>query len=162
MQIIREHRQQPQQQERPQFLKKTLRKLMRRNLSSLMALYEENSTLLFRLIPEVRSIAVGGELQIDQPLPLLLKIQEQSPYTTTLNLTHRFIGESGQEEEPSARIRLYHDSDQCEVMSMSQGESLRSFLSLVKDGDENLDVRWRLNLFLNHWLRYCLEQGYQF
>jgi len=39
---------------------------------------------------------------------------------------------------------------------------LRSFLSLIKSGEENLDARWRLNLFLNHWLRYCLEQGYQF
>lgn len=127
-----------------------------------MGLYEENSSLLFRLIPEVRTIAVGEEQQIPQPLPLILKIEEQSPYTTTLILTHRFVGVDGREEEPSARIRLYYDSDQCEVMSMSQGDSLRSFLSLVKSGEKNLDVRWRLNLFLNHWLRYCLDQGYQF
>ncbi len=158
MQIIRENQRPQQRRERPQFL----RKLTRHNLSSLMGLYEENSSLLFRLIPEIRIIAAGDEQQILQPLPLILKIEEQSPYTTTLILTHRFVGPTGQEEEPSAKIRLYYDSDQCEVMSMSRGESLRSFLSLVKDGEENLDVRWRLNLFLNHWLRYCLEQGYQF
>ncbi len=158
MQIIRGHQITPQQRERPLFL----RKLLRPGLTSLMGLYEENSSLLFRLMPEVRSIEVGSEQMIESPLPLILKIREQSPYTTTLVLTHRFIGESGQEEEPSARIRLYHDSDQCEVMSMSQGESLRSFLSLVRSGEENLDARWRLNLFLNHWLRYCLDQGYQF
>jgi uncharacterized protein YqiB (DUF1249 family) len=158
MQIVRKnHQQQP-----PLFLQKTLRRLMRRNLSSLMELYEENSVLLFRLIPEVRNLAVSSEQQLVRPLPLLLKIREQSPYTTTLILTHRFIGTSGAEEEPSAKIRLYHDSDQCEVLSLSQGESLRSFLSLVRAGEENLDVRWRLNLFLNHWLRYCIEQGYQF
>ena len=139
-----------------------MRKLVRHNLTSLMGLYEENSSLLFRLIPEIRSLEVGSEQQLENPLPLILKIQEQSPYTTTLNLTHRFIGESGEEEEPSAKIRLYYDSDQAEVLSMSQGESLRSFLSLIKSGEENLDARWRLNLFLNHWLRYCLEQGYQF
>lgn len=139
-----------------------MRKLLRHNLTSLMSLYEENSSLLFRLIPQVRSIGVGSEQLISQPLPLILKIREQSPYTTTLILTHRFIGAGGEEEEPSARIRLYYDSDQAEVLSMSQGESLRSFLSLVKSGEENLDARWRLNLFLNHWLRYCLEQEYQF
>ena len=158
MQIIRDQQAQPTPQERPQFL----RKLVRHNLTSLMGLYEENSSLLFRLAPEVRDLAVGSEQVVTSPLPLILKIQEQSPYTTTLLLTHRFVGECGQEEEPSAKIRLYYDSDQCEVMSMSQGESLCSFLSLVRDGEENLDVRWRLNLFLNHWLRYCLEQGYQF
>ncbi|MBT3308489.1 MAG: DUF1249 domain-containing protein [Gammaproteobacteria bacterium] len=147
-----------QQRERSLFM----RKLVRHNLTSLMGLYEENSSLLFRLIPEIRSLEVGSEQQLENPLPLILKIQEQSPYTTTLNLTHRFIGESGEEEEPSAKIRLYYDSDQAEVLSMSQGESLRSFLSLIKSGEENLDARWRLNLFLNHWLRYCLEQGYQF
>ena len=147
-----------QQRERSLFM----RKLVRHNLTSLMGLYEENSSLLFRLIPEIRSLEVGREQQLENPLPLILKIQEQSPYTTTLNLTHRFIGESGEEEEPSAKIRLYYDSDQAEVLSMSQGESLRSFLSLIKSGEENLDARWRLNLFLNHWLRYCLEQGYQF
>ena len=147
-----------QQRERSLFM----RKLVRHNLTSLMGLYEENSSLLFRLIPEIRSLEVGSEQQLENPLPLILKIQEQSPYTTTLNLPHRFIGESGEEEEPSAKIRLYYDSDQAEVLSMSQGESLRSFLSLIKSGEENLDARWRLNLFLNHWLRYCLEQGYQF
>jgi len=157
MQIIRDNQVQ-QHQERP----RVLRKLLRHNLSSLMGLYEENSSLLFRLIPEVRTVAVGSEQLIESPLPLILRIEEQSPYTTTLMLTHRFTMEDGVEQEPSAKIRLYHDSDQCEVMSMSQGESLRSFLSLVKSGEENLDARWRLNLFLNHWLRYCIEQGYQF
>lgn len=136
--------------------------MVRHNLTTLMRLYEENASLLFRLIPDLRERAVESEAVITAPLPLQLTIVEQSPYTTTLILTHRFVGENGEEEEPSARIRLYHDSDQCEVMSMSQGDSLRSFLSLVKSGEENLDARWRLNLFLNHWLRYCLEQGYRF
>ncbi len=139
-----------------------IRKLLRHDLKALLTLYEENSTLLFRLAPEVRSFAVGMEYRISTPLPLMLMVLEQQPYTTTLLLTHRFHNAQGAEEEPSAKIRLYHDSDQAEVMSMSQGESLRSFLSLVRSGEENLDARWRLNLFLNHWLRYCLEQGYQF
>ncbi len=158
MQRTRYLRQNTQQRHTPL----VVRRLVRHNLGALMALYEENSTLLWRLIPEVRALAANHQQQIDQPLPLILKIHQQSPYTTTLTLTHRFIGEHGEEEEPSAKIRLYHDSDQCEVMSLSQGESLRSFLSLVRSGEENLDVRWRLNLFLNQWLRYCIEQNYQF
>lgn len=139
-----------------------LKKLVRHDLKSLMALYEENFDLFFRLVPDVRSRISGKQFVADGEFPLFLTIAEENRYTTTLVLTHRFVGISGSEEEPSAKIRLYHDSQQAEVMSMSQGESLRSFLSLVRDGEENLDARWRLNLFLNHWLRYCIEQGYSF
>ncbi len=139
-----------------------LKKLVRHDLKSLMALYEENFDLFLRLVPDVRSRQLDTEYIADGEFSLFLKVAEENRYTTTLVLTHRFVGISGSEEEPSAKIRLYHDSQQAEVMSMSQGESLRSFLSLVRGGEENLDARWRLNLFLNHWLRHCLDQGYNF
>lgn len=144
--------------EKPRFL----RKLLRHDLKSLMALYEENFDLFLRLTPEVRSLPRRQDLVAEGEFPLFLTVVEENPYTTTLILTHRFRRESGHEEEPSARIRLYHDSQQGEVLSMNRGESLLTFLSLVDDGMENLDARWRLNLFLNHWLRHCLERGYQF
>ncbi|MBC8518797.1 MAG: DUF1249 domain-containing protein [Gammaproteobacteria bacterium] len=139
-----------------------LKKLVRHDLKSLMALYEENFDLFFRLVPDVRTRNFEKQFVAEGEFPLFLTVVEENKFTTTLLLTHRFVGLSGSEEEPSAKIRLYHDSQQAEVMSMSQGESLRSFLSLVRDGEENLDARWRLNLFLNHWLRHCIEQDYSF
>ncbi len=144
--------------EKPRFL----RKLLCHDLKSLMALYEENFDLFFQLAPDVRSLPCRQDLIAEGEFPLFLTIVEESPYTTTMVLTHRFRQESGHEEEPSARIRLYHDSQQGEVLSMSRGESLLTFLSLVDEGMENLDARWRLNLFLSHWLRHCLESGYRF
>ena len=139
-----------------------MRKLTRRNLAPLMALYDENYQLFFRRVGAPRALPLNEEQVATGPFPLFLTLLEENPYTSTLLLTYRFVVENGEDEEPSAKIRLYHDSHQCEVMSMSQGESLRSFLSLVKSGEENLDARWRLNLFLNHWLRHCIEQKYQF
>ena len=119
-------------------------------------------SLFFRLAAEVRQLPAHQEQRTEGEFPLFLTLLEENRYTTTLLLTYRFTDADGAVEEPSAKIRLYHDSAQAEVLSMSQGESLRSFLSLVQEGEENLDARWRLNLFLSHWLRYCLEQGYRF
>lgn len=120
-----------------------MRRLTRRSLTTVMALYEENYALFIRLAADVRQLPPTQLQRAEGELPLYLTLLEENPYTTTVNLTHHFVGESGQEEEPSAKIRLYHDSEQAEVLSMNQGESLCSFLSLVRSGEENLDARDR-------------------
>lgn len=89
-----------------------MRKLTRRSLSTLMALYEENYELFFRLVAAPRGLPLNEEQIATGPFPLFLTLLEESPYTSTLLLTHRFVVEEGEDEEPSAKIRLYHDSHQ--------------------------------------------------
>ena len=82
-----------------------------------------------------------------------------SKYTSTFKLTYNFAGCADGEKpyEPDLFIRLYHDARTCEVMSGLLPEG-----RFVERRTRNLEQGQRLNLFLNRWLGYCLNQGHSF
>ena len=123
------------------------------------------------LIPELRKFpaASSGDLDTDNPhrvvytssvkgcLDLELSSVEHSKYTTTFNLTYCFTGDLRNPREPDLTIRIYHDARTCEVMS--------GLLQGMKHGPlrrRDLHEGYRLNRFLNKWLKYCLRQGHGF
>jgi len=95
--------------------------------------------------------------QPDKLLPLELSAIEHNRFTTTFKLTYLFSSASRHDREPDLTIRLYHDARTCEVMSglipSGRTESRRT---------RDLDNGYRLNRFLNKWVRYCLRQGHGF
>lgn len=91
-------------------------------------------------------------------MDLYLDVIEQTPYTTLIHLTYYFDHDQGQEPDPDARVRIYHDSGQAEVIELRQ-----SSLPL-NTGLEHptLEQKWKANLFLSKWLSYCVRQGHAF
>lgn len=133
------------------------------DVGGLMALCEENYAALMRLAPTLPQLSeLSGQLR-SRPkglAELSLSIVEQSPYTTTLRLTHVLRGEAAAQHpsEPDALLRAYHDAEQVEVLNLRQ--TVLPILSHYQS--PALAAKWRANLFVSKWLGYCLHQGYRF
>ena len=125
-----------------------------------MGLCEENYLLLRRLAPGVRH-GVGRFLSHGPGgVDLHLEIEEQSPYTTQLRLTYLFDANEGcgRRADPDARLRVYHDARQVEVMDLQH-----SVLPLCNAYQHPaLADKWQRSLFLARWLMFCLRQGHRF
>lgn len=134
----------------------------RPTVGALLALGEENFHLMERLAPEVRTQKGLLVSRLKGGVDLHLSIEEQARYTTELRLTYFFAdGEgihSGFGADPDARLRVYHDARQVEVLDLRQTALPR----LVDYRPPALVSKWRVNLFLRKWLAYCLQQGHRF
>lgn len=141
------------------------------NVGGLMALCEENYGALLRLAPALPGLHGRLRSQPEGRAELLLTMVEQSPYTSTLRLTHLLpaAGASGQHpagqqpsrpphSEPDALLRAYHDAEQVEVLSLRQ-----TVLPILSHYERPaLAAKWRANLFVSKWLGYCLREGHGF
>jgi uncharacterized protein YqiB (DUF1249 family) len=125
-----------------------------------MALCEENYGALLQLAPRLPELTDQLRSKPEGVAELLLCIVEQSPYTTTLRLTHVLRGNAATQHpsEPDALLRAYHDAEQVEVLNLRQ--TVLPILSHYQA--PALAAKWRANLFVSKWLGYCLNQGYQF
>jgi len=85
-------------------------------LGWLMGLYAENFRRMERLFGVAELCADGYRSSVGDGLDVHLEIIERAPYTTCLRLTYADLTDpvSG-EPEPSAWLRLYHDSRQLEA-----------------------------------------------
>jgi uncharacterized protein len=131
------------------------------DVGALMSLCEENFVLLRRLTPELSAYPAGQRLsRRPGTVDLSLEIEEQARYTTLVHLTHRFTDAETLEthSDPDARLRVYHDARQVEVLELRQ-----SILPLrTRYAHPALVDKWRANLFLSKWLMFCLRQGHGF
>ncbi|WP_295384586.1 DUF1249 domain-containing protein [uncultured Thiodictyon sp.] len=148
----------------------------RPTVGDLMRLCEENFVLLGRLAPHLKEQRESLVSRRQGRVDLFLLIEEQSRYTSLIRLTHFFPGLerapgrgpaplaaagddlTGQRADPDARLRIYHDARQVEVLDLRQ-----TALPLRSDYQRPaLEAKWRVNLFLGKWLAYCLHQGHRF
>lgn len=140
----------------------------RPTVGDLGSLCEENFVLLDRLAPHLKDLRAGAVSRRRGAVDLCLGIEEQSPYTSLIRLTHLFpAGEreavpggrpAGPRTDPDARLRVYHDARQVEVLDLRQ-----TVLPLRNDYQRPaLETKWRVNLFLRKWLSFCLQQGHCF
>lgn len=131
------------------------------DVGALMGLCEENFVLMRRLAPGL-SAHPAGRYVSRRPgtVDLHLEIEEQARYTTLVHLTHSFTDTETREShsDPDARLRVYHDARQVEVLELCQ-----SILPLrTRYAHPALADKWRANLFLSKWLMFCLRQGHGF
>jgi len=134
----------------------------RPDVGMLMSLCEENYRRLLCLAPQLRHASGSFVSRRSGVLDLHLDILEQAPYTTLLRLTHAFACVEGApvppRHEPDARLRLYHDARQVEIIELHQSAwPLRRAYR-----PPALAHKWQANLFLGKWLAYCLAQGHGF
>jgi hypothetical protein len=128
-----------------------------------MSLCEENYAALRRLAPDLES--VRGEIRSLCPggTDLHLEVIEQARYTTLFRLTYFFPYDDGRvhhtlQADPDALLRAYHDARQVEVIDLYQ-----TALPLHNHyRSPALDAKWKVNLFLSKWLRYCVLLGHRF
>jgi len=128
------------------------------NVGQLMDLCDENYRYLMRLAPNLRQMQGCRQSRLKGALDLYLEVLEQTPYTTLVHITYFFAHQHGHRPDPDARVRIYHDSRQSEVIELRQ-QSLPLNVGLERP---TLEQKWKVNLFLSKWLAYCLRQGHHF
>lgn len=130
----------------------------RPTLGNLLDLCEENYDLLRKMAPNLPGLRNRHRSRIGDQLDLFLEVREQTPYSSLLQLTYRFPGGEGEEADPAALLRAYHDARQLEVLWLRQ-----QVLPLDQGPDlETLERKWRANLFVSKWLGYCWRQRHGF
>ncbi|MES9875451.1 MAG: DUF1249 domain-containing protein [Candidatus Sedimenticola sp. PURPLELP] len=124
----------------------------------LMDLCDENYQLMLKLAPALRSLQGIYLSRLEGSMDLYMEILEQTPYTSLVHLTYYFQHEEEQRPDPDARVRVYYDSSQVEVLDLRQRA-----LPLERGIDSpSLDQKWKANLFLSKWLSFCVLQGHAF
>ncbi|WP_457673346.1 DUF1249 domain-containing protein [Thiolapillus sp.] len=127
-------------------------------VGGLLDLCEENYRLLMRLAPDLKRLRDNLASRRPGHLDLHLEILEQTPYTTMIRLTYFFPHGEGRQADPDAVLRVYHDARQIEVIRLEQHvlpvESSYHYPSLFN--------KWKINVFLSKWLRFCVDRGHRF
>jgi uncharacterized protein YqiB (DUF1249 family) len=127
-------------------------------MGRVLDLSEENYGLLMRMAPDLQSLTGEYRSRLGGAMDLYLDVIEQTPYTSLVHLTYYFTHVVGDYPDPDAMLRVYHDSRQLDVIDLRQ-----SSLPLERWGvNPTLEQRWKINLFLSKWLRYCVVQGHAF
>lgn len=130
----------------------------RPNVGALMSLCEENFVRLSRLAPDLPARRGSYVSRGTEGVALYLDIEEKARFTTSIRLTHRFPVQGFSLPDPDARLRVYHDARQVEVIDLRQ-----TILPLRTDyRSPALAEKWQVNLFIAKWLAYCLRQGHLF
>jgi uncharacterized protein YqiB (DUF1249 family) len=132
------------------------------DLAALIALYESNYVRLLQLAPELESMQGSFRSRVAGALDLYLSVDERFKYTTSLLLTYRFGGTEEIVLEPRARINVYHDVRAAEVVSHYRRRRTRGIEAWRRGHMPEVQRRWRMNRFLNKWLRFCTHQGHLF
>ena len=124
----------------------------------LMDLCDENYDHLIKLAPELRALKGRHFSRVEEGMDLHLEVLEQTPYTSLIHITYYFNNIERPCSDPDAKLRIYHDAKQVEVIDLKQ-----SALPLDKNiYGGALSQKWKANLFLSKWLIYCVQQGHAF
>ena len=126
----------------------------------LMALYTENHAQLVRLF-EPADLAAGAYVSdIGDGLPLHVDVIEQHRYTTELRLSYAMRDPVTGEPDPSAYLRMYHDTRQLEATHCYLGRRWQDVIGMFPPPAQVVGHRLRMNTFLGKWLHYLAERGH--
>jgi uncharacterized protein len=126
----------------------------------LMALYAENHARLQRLFEPADLLPGHYESDIGDGLPLHLDVIEQHRYTTELRLTYSMLDPVTGEPDPSAYLRVYHDTRQVEATHCYVGRRWQDVIGMYPPPAEVIGHRLRMNTFLGKWLQFLAESGH--
>jgi uncharacterized protein YqiB (DUF1249 family) len=128
------------------------------SVGALLDLCEENYLLIMRLAPSLSDFAGCYCSSVYAHQDLHLEVLEQSRYTSLIHLTYYFDHHNGQQPDPNAVLKVYHDARQVEVVDLTQ-HILPTQRLYEAPGLTN---KWKANLFVGKWLAFCLHQGHRF
>lgn len=117
---------------------------------------EGNYAMLRRLIPDMDGSPREDAQSGGEGTDLFIRLLERTPYTLTLEFSHRFGAASGDVLEPALRVRVFLDARIAEVLG--DQERPPPPISRAAVPRALLDYKWQLNYFLQKWLEYCLSR----
>ncbi|HEV2110408.1 MAG TPA: DUF1249 domain-containing protein, partial [Gammaproteobacteria bacterium] len=95
-------------------------------------------------------------------LDLYLAVEERSRYTTGLHMTYWFESALDRSADPDLRLRIYHDARLAEAMSCADAPRHEALRQVWRPASSALQQRWTLNILLNKWLEFCLDNRHAF
>jgi len=128
--------------------------------TGLMTLYESNYIKLHQLASPLEWPANAIVSSSPRDNDLYAELVRREPYTTTLRLTYWFDDAGVSAADPDIVVRIYHDARLVEAVSSGDAHRHAKLRELAKRSNDELDRRWRLNMFLNKWLDYLFEVGH--
>lgn len=125
-----------------------------------MGLYGENYERAEILFDTAVLKAGRYQSQGHDGLALILDVIEVHAYTLELKLSYDLLDPVSGQPDPSAFIRVYRDTKQCEVTHCYVGRQWQDVLGLRPSTKVMVGHRLRMNSFLNKWLDYLDIQGH--
>ena len=127
----------------------------------LMDIYTDNFQRLMAMV-EIKDLMPGVYFSEGQDgLLLSLEVLERHNYTVEIKLSYTLQDEHTGALDPSAMLRLYLDSKQCEASHCYVGKRWQDVLGVRPNIAQMLSHRLRMNSFLNKWLLYLKQQNHR-
>src|SRR5579859_1792404 len=128
-----------------------------RSFAGLMTLYESNHARLKQLLGNLRRVPAMAVSSSPADLPLHLCIHSRSRYTTDLHMTYWFQEHDRSVPDPDLLLRIYHDARLVEALSCADAPRHTALRGLWRAAVVGMEQRWNLNILLNKWLEFCLD-----
>ena len=126
----------------------------------LMDIYTDNFQRLMTMV-NIKDLVLGVYFSEGQDgLLLRLEVLERHNYTVEIKLSYTLQDEHTGALDPSAMLRLYLDSQQCEASHCYVGKRWQDVLGVRPNVAQMLSHRLRMNSFLNKWLLYLKQQNH--
>lgn len=126
----------------------------------LMDLYADNYLRLCGLV-DLDSLQPGVYFSVGEDgLMLRIEVLERHRFTLEFKLSYTLRDEDTGALDPSAMVRVYTDSRQCEVSHCYVGRRWQDVLGIRPSPAQLVSHRLRMNGFLNKWLLYLKQQNH--
>jgi uncharacterized protein len=133
-----------------------------RSFAGLMTLYESNHIRLRQLLGNLRRLPAAAVSSSSRDLSLHLRVFERCRYTTVMQLTYLFEREGHLSADPDLSLRIYHDARLAEAVSCADVPRHAFIRAHWRPAASEMQHRWALNILLNKWLEFCLDNQHVF
>ena len=137
-----------------QYLNKLYNLRLSKTYSDVSALFESNYQKIIELIPLLKQTVHHSVIYHESLSDLHLIVDNRFTHTGEFTLTHILNGEV---KKPDIKFKVYFDAQLLEVLSVCNETTLNSEHPYMAQCDD-MNIQWELNLFIERWLDYCLDQ----
>lgn len=127
-----------------------------------MTLYESNHARLRQLMGNLRRLPDSAISTTSKDLDLYIMVEERSRYTTSLQMTYWFEDGLERAADPDLKLRIYHDARLAEALSCADAPRHEVLRGVWHPAASAMEQRWTLNILLNKWLEFCLDNRHSF
>jgi hypothetical protein len=143
-------------------LQQRVRLVRARSFAGLMTVYESNHSRMRQLLGDLVQVPEHAVSRSPTDLSLNVNVQERSRYTTVMQMTYWFDAAEGSVADPDLAVRIYHDARLVEAVDCAGNPRHAVLQPLWRPARSELEQRWTLNILLNKWLEFCLDNRHVF
>lgn len=130
------------------------------DLKRFMADCEANYARTLRIFPGHRRLDHRRFALGEPPRHFSIRVLERSPYTSLLEISQSVDDGVPWVRFPTLKIRLYHDAQLAEVVSVARSRNMRPRYDYPNGDMHQPDEKAQWNRFLAEWLAAVLRDGY--